>query len=341
MMQLGLGKFASRCSKSRLHVLFKGVFLMRKWWLLALLWGSVAWAQGKPGQPKPDAEAPRPAASSVAPDAPVITIQGLCESQKVTGSEPCQTVVSRAQFEKLVDALEPAATEHTKSQIAHAYPEFLVMAQEAERRGIDKSARFEERLAFARLQILSQELVRQIQLQAADVPDKDIEDYYKNHAPDFQTANLERIVIPLRGENDKVLTASMKKEAETLRARAAAGEDFSKLQKAAYDAAGLSGNTAPDPNLRDMRRRSLPLTHATVFDLKPGEVSAVIADSTGYYIYKMDSKGMVSLSAAHKEIWNTLRAERSKKMIESVEQPFPTEINHAYFTGDPNSEKLR
>jgi len=229
--------------------------------------------------------------------------------------------------------------EHSKRQIARAYPEFLVMAHEAEQRGLEKTTRFEERLGFARLQILSQELVRQIQEQAAQVPDKDVEDYYQKNSRDFETADLQRIVIPPRGEKDELPPQAINKEAEALRARAAAGEDFTKLQKAAYEAAGVSGNTEPDPNLRNMRRRGLPPTHASVFDLKPGEVSAVISDATGFYIYKMESKGMVPLQTAHREIWNVLRQERARKMIESVQQPFTTEVNHAYFGPDKGGDK--
>ena len=315
---------------------------MRNLWLLSLLCGSLMWAQAKPAAHKPDDDktAP-PSASSVAPDAPVLTIKGLCTPpQPATASaQPCETVVTRAQFESLVAAIQPTMDEQSKRHFARAYPQFLIMAREAQQRGLDKTPRFEERINFARLQILSQELTRQIQEQAAEVPDKDIADYYQKNAREFETANLERIVVPLRGEKDQPSEEALKKEAETLRARAAAGVDFSRLQKEAYDVAGTSGNTAPNPSLRDMRRRSLPLTHASVFDLKPGEVSPVISDTTGHYIYKMDSKGMVPLETARKEIWNMLRRQRSQKMIESVQQPFATEVNSAYFGADKDENK--
>ena len=315
---------------------------MRSLCLLSVLCGSMAWAQAKPAANKPaDAKPASPVATAVAPDTPVLTIKGLCSSPKVTSStsQPCETIVTREQFEKLVEAIQPTVDEHSKRQIARAYPEFLVMAHEAEQRGLEKTTRFEERLGFARLQILSQELVRQIQEQAAQVPEKDVEDYYQKNSRDFETADLQRIVIPPRGEKDELPPQAINKEAEALRARAAAGEDFTKLQKAAYEAAGVSGNTEPDPNLRNMRRRGLPPTHASVFDLKPGEVSAVISDATGFYIYKMESKGMVPLQTAHREIWNVLRQERARKMIESVQQPFTTEVNHAYFGPDKDGDK--
>ena len=65
---------------------------------------------------------------------------------------------------------------------------------------------------------------------------------------------------------------AMTKLAESLRARAAAGEDFVKLQKEAFDAAGMKIES-PTVNLPSVRRTGLQAGHAAVFDLKPGEVS--------------------------------------------------------------------
>jgi hypothetical protein len=68
----------------------------------------------------------------------------------------------------------------SKRHLAKACPQFLVLAHEAEQRGLDKQPRFEERLDFAKLQILSQELMRQVQQEAAQAPAGDVEAYYRN-----------------------------------------------------------------------------------------------------------------------------------------------------------------
>ena len=47
---------------------------------------------------------------------------------------------------------------------------------------------------FARVQILSQELIRQIDEQAANIPEKEIEEYYHRHFANFENATLERII---------------------------------------------------------------------------------------------------------------------------------------------------
>jgi hypothetical protein len=218
-----------------------------------------------------------------------------------------------------------------------AYPETLVMAHEAERRGIDKDARFEERLRFARLQILSQELVNRLKEEAAQVPQKDIEDYYQQNTSQFEQFSVERIVIPNRAQGTKQGSrdeAGMTQLANALQARAAAGEDFVKLQKEAYDAAGLSGGTEPNPRMEKMRRHGLPPTQTSVFDLKAGEVSAVISDDTGHYIFKLESKEIEPLDAVKSEISKTLRRQRMEKTVREIQQAFTTEVNRVYFGPD-------
>jgi len=338
-----------------------GCLLVGIWIGISL--GTMAWAQTRLAPPAATPNSPpaahhhnddtqNPAAAAdVAADSPVLTIKGLCAHLTPTDRPPsdCQTVVTRAQFENLIDALHAGKDAQTKHHLAKAYPQFLMMAREAEQRGLDKQPRFEERLDFARLQILSQELMDQIEHEAAQVPEGDIEDYYQKNTGEFESAILERIVIPNRtqvktqsnqGATPGMAAAeySMTKEADLLHMQAAAGADFSELQVQAYNAAGVSGNNAAKPKLDKMRRRSLPPAHASVFDLKPGQVSLVISDATGLYIYKLDWKGIEPLDAVKNEISNTLRAQRVRKMIQSLEQPYTTEINERYFGTDTSGE---
>jgi hypothetical protein len=334
--------------------------MMRALWVGFLLIGTTVWAQeqrtGPADAPNHTATADKhdddpqkpPAATGIAADVPVLTVKGLCPTTTSGAgrTQPvCQTVVTRAQFERLFDALRPGMDVESKRHLAKAYPQFLVLAHEAEQRGLDKQPRFEERLDFARLQILSQELMRQVQEEAAQVPAADVEAYYRKNIAEFELASFERIVIPNLTQLPQPGAAQgnaaedvMTKEAELLRIRAAAGEDFSKLQIQAYAAAGVSGNNSPNPKMDKIRRRSLPPAHASVFDLKPNEVSPVISDPTGHYIYKLEWKGTESLDAARNEISHTLRGQRVRKMMESVEQPYTIEVNETYLGADTNSD---
>ena len=85
--------------------------------LLALL-VSQGFAQAAPPQSKPlvSSESAAGTASSkpVAPDAPVISVAGICHTPGAKGE--CQTVITRAEFEKLVSLLSASATDRRKSR---------------------------------------------------------------------------------------------------------------------------------------------------------------------------------------------------------------------------------
>lgn len=323
---------------------------MRGYLLVGVLIAAMAWAQtnsGAPASGKENGQRAAVPAATVAPNAAVLTIKGLC-SEAAPGSAAgpansnCETVVTRAQFEELLLMLRSDKDPQTKHELTTAYPQLLVMAHEAEVRGVEKEARFQERIRFARLQILSQELIRELKEEAAQVPEKDIEDYYHQNADQFEQVSLDRIVVPNRAQGTKQGTlneAGLTKLAETLRARAAAGEDFSKLQKEAYKAAGLGGDTEPNPRMEKLRRRGLPPAHASAFDLKPGEVSPVISDVSGHYIYKLESRETESVEAVKGEISKTLRQQRLEKLVHDVQQPFTTDVNQVYFGGEGKAGK--
>ncbi|MGD0567142.1 MAG: peptidyl-prolyl cis-trans isomerase [Candidatus Sulfotelmatobacter sp.] len=333
---------------------------MRAYWIAFLLLGTLAWGQAKPAQlpPRPpvgapddDDEGPQAAASQVAPDAPVLTIKGFCPDQaSIATNKPdaaaCQTVVTRAEFEKLANAISPTMKPRVRRELANAYPRLLVMAHDAQERGLDKSSRVAELQRFSRLQILSQEMVREIQQEAANLSDEVIADYYHSNSSTYERASFERILVPVRKQMDsspkekvsddaaKAQQAegeeAMKKEANELRARAAAGEDFTKLQQAAYDAAGIK-TTATAPELKKIRRSNFPATHLSAFDLKEGEVSQVISDASGHYIYKLDSKELMPLDDVKAEIKSALQSRNVQEAMRKIQESFTTEMNTEFF----------
>jgi PPIC-type PPIASE domain len=297
-------------------------------------------------------QAPDKTAATIAPDTPVITVKGICDDKAASGGSgkgDCQTVLTRAQFEKLADAIQPNMPGNVRQRLASAYPRLLVMAHEAEKRGLDKQPQFQESMQFMRLQILSQELTRTLQEEAGRVTDKDISEYYQKHSQDFEQATLQRIFLPVRKhvapgaepakEGSKAADSAvldqasqevMIKEAQALRARAAAGENFDKLQKEAFEAAGYN-QSPPSTSMGKLRRGGLAQNHALVFELKAGEVSQVIDDTSGHYIYRVEAKEVLPLDQVKEEIHNTLQSERYKDALQNLQQSATTELNDAYF----------
>jgi len=338
---------------------------MRIFWIAMLLLGTLAWSQSKPVAPNSPSDKARSASAdadddekekpssaahtsaNVTDSTPVLTIEGLCNQPSTkpavkagaaSAHPPCRTIVTRAQFEKLVMAIMPATSPQSKQQFANNYPRLLVMAREAQARGLDKSARFEQILAYARLQILSQELVRDFREDAAKVTEKDIADYYRQNAAAFERVSLDRVFVPLRKQmqapisraEEKPAEEEMQKVAEGLHARAMAGEDFATLQKDAYEAAGMKG-AVPVALLEKMRRNQLPPAHASVFDMKPGQISDVIKDNGGYYVYKLNVRDQEPEQEAAGEIRSTLEQQRFHDMMDKMNHSYTTESNQAYF----------
>jgi chemotaxis protein histidine kinase CheA len=330
---------------------------------------------------KPAPAKPADTAASVPPDAAVITITGVCPAQpkpaaaKGTAAKPaapakaaakmnpadCKTVITKAEFEKLADALapNPPANAQLKKQLAGVLPRYMAMSAEAKKQGMEKNDKYKTTLKFVQMQILTNQLTQKVQKEAADVPDADIEKYYKDNPTAYEQYNLDRLFVPRtkteteakeeNEEDEDKLTdeqkkakedaakakqdanaAAMTKLADDLRARAAAGEDIVKLQKEAFDAAGMKVES-PTVNLPSVRRTGLPQGHVAVFDLKPGEISQVISDSGGHYIYKLNSKTEMALEQAKNEIHSKLQNDRTKERMDKLNGSFKAENNEAYF----------
>lgn len=279
-----------------------------------------------------------------------------------TANADCKTVITKAEFERIAGAVAPTVTPQVKKQLAGVLPRFIGMSNAAKKQGMDKTPQFEETVKFAKMQILTTQLQRKIQEDASKVPQEDIDKYYQANAATFEQFNLDRLFVPrtkqaageaAEDEKDDATEAkqgddakkakeaeekakteeseqAMSKLAESLRARAAAGEDFAKLQKEAFDAAGMKIES-PTVNLPNVRRTGLPPGHVAVFELKPGDVSPVVSDAGGHYIYKLNSKDHLSLDQAKNEIHSKLQSDRTREMMEKLSNSFKVETNEAYF----------
>ena len=275
-----------------------------------------------------------------------------------TSTADCKTVITKAEFETLASHLAPNVTPQMKKQLSTLLPQWIALSINAKKQGMDKTPQYEDRVKILKMQLLSQELRQNIQEEAGKVPPEEIEKYYHDHAQDYEQFSLERLFVPLNKQNEVEVKDEEKNEklseeaqkakeaeqkakrdedqkamgelAQSLRTRAAAGEDFAKLQKEAYEAAGMKIE-APTVTLPSVRRTGLPPTQAAVFDLKPGEVSEVISDSAGHYIFKVKSKTEIPLDQATNEIHQKLQSERMRKMIEDLNKSYSVTTNEAYF----------
>jgi len=317
--------------------------------LLFLLLASLAYGQAAPPAiPSAAGDVPE---VKVGPDDAVITVNGFC-SNPAQKDDACKTVITRAQFEKLTEALQPGMSLSLRLNVANAYARNLRMSAEAEKRGLDKTPAFEEEMRYARMQLLTQDLTRALQAEANNITDVDLADYYKKNESSYEQATLARIFVPRSKQNtaahgdaeDEQIRpdeAAMTKVAAELRARTVNGEDPDKLQIEAYAAAGIP-RTNSDTKMEKVRRAALPPRHEAVMDLKPGEVSEVFSDPGGaHFIYKMISKQILTLEEAKTEMRTAISSQRYRDSIKRFQGDVV--FSDAYFNppGKPASMPQR
>jgi len=265
----------------------------------------------------------------------VITLDGFCGDPALQG-QACKTVITRAQFEKLTEALQPGMPLPLRLKVADAYARNMRMAAAAEKRGLDKTPAFEQEMRFARMQLLAQDLNNVLHAAANDITEADLEDYYQKNLSSFEEATVARIFVPHSrqtggGGHAEAATseAAMTMVAADLRARAVRGEDPDRLQIEAYAAAGIARTTATT-KIENVRRTSLPPAHETVLDLQPGEVSDVFSDPAGaHFIYKVISKQTSKREDVEAEIRSAISGRRYRDGMQGFQGGVV--FNDAYF----------
>ena len=320
-----------------------------------------------PAESKPPAEVPMsavvltikgvcPATTTAAPKTAAADKAAAPAAKKPAD---CKTELTRAQFEKIANGLSANVTPQLKRQLEQALPRFMAMSEAAKKKGLDKSMRYQETLKIAKMQILTTELQREVQEEADKIPAAKVDEQYKAHPEAYEQFSLDRLFVSrykqvqaeekeeekepekLTEEQQKVKEAAEKAKqekgeqelnalADSLRERASKGEDFVKLQKDAFEAAGQKVEN-PTVNLPKVRRTGLPPAHAEVFDLKVGGVSKVISDNGGHYVYKVVSKEVLPLDQVKDEIHNKLKSERLKETMDKYTNSFTAIPNEAYF----------
>ncbi|MGH9500663.1 MAG: peptidylprolyl isomerase [Terriglobales bacterium] len=323
---------------------------MPKYCLVCLLLATMSFGQAASTKPEPAQNATpaaKPTAPEVPPTAAVVTIKGLC-SGAAPADAACVTTITRAEFEKMIDSVQPNMPARSRRPFADRYAHSLMMAKKAEEMGLDKSPSFEERMKLARIQILAQELGKALQEQATHVSDQDIDAYYKANQSQFEQVDVDRIYVPrnqtppdsdkepseaeeekFEKESEKVMQA----EADKLHARAVAGDDFKKLQEEAFDAAGLKTGV-PNTDMGKVRRNVLAQNQAVILELKAGDISPVLSDANGFFIYKIKSKTTMSLDEAREEIKATLRSEHMQNAMQAVQHSATLTLDEDYFGPD-------
>lgn len=306
----------------------------------ALGQGAAAPAQARPGAPlaaQPGATAHPEAVG--AKDA-VITVHGFCPEASADNSSACSTVITKEQFERVLAAVNQANAPMSPTAVrnlAERYVQIMAFASQAEKLGLDKDPRFQELMRVVRLNSLTEAYHRAVDEKYRTPSDADIQAYYDKNVAKFEQVKLGRVFIlrvspkvPQGGLNDFEQRAQ--KVAESMRDRAANGEELDKLQQEAYKTLGLT--TTPITTEIGTRRRGTlpPNVENEIFALKSGEVTKVEPEPAGFQFYKLQTRETLPVAQVKAEIVAAIRKEAIEAANKSVMDPIHTDLNEAYFS---------
>jgi hypothetical protein len=292
-----------------------------------------------PPVPKVSTNAAGPNPSSVGMDQPVITLKGGCEPREgTTPSADCVKAVTREQFEKLINALQPDMNADAKYGFATNYGRLLVYSDAARSLHLENDPHLQQIMKFLTDQVLADGLKRYYAEQFAHPGEQQVQDYYNQNSAKYLEATLQRVIIPRKqGASDKPTPSAADENAaaEKIRQLWVAGEDPAKLQQAAFEAAGVTGASMPDVNMGAKRPGSLQANHETVFQLKAGEVSHVYSDPSAAYLYKVVSVRKVPLGEVKDSIIKTLQQQQVQAKLEEIGKSASPVLNEEYFGPPP------
>jgi hypothetical protein len=277
--------------------------------------------------------------SKVGASQPVITVRGLCSEnggKAVNDAARCSTNITREQFEKLMNALNPggqAISPAGRQNLALAYVEVLAFEEAARKSGMEDSAQFREVLSWARLRTIADLYRRNLQEQFRNPSPEEIDSYYQQHLASFERVHLVRILVPredFSGRDKNDFDKRALQAAQAAHERAAKGDDPGQIQKDVYSTLGLESPPATD--LGNFRRADFLENEADeVFSLQPGEISRVQTELKSYVIYKVLSKETLPESQVKAEIAREIAQQKFKDAIKAVGDAAPAEFNEQYF----------
>ncbi|HET9285049.1 MAG TPA: peptidylprolyl isomerase [Candidatus Angelobacter sp.] len=276
---------------------------------------------------------------AVAAQDAVITVHGFCPEASAGNSSACTTVITKEQFERILAAINQANAPMSPTAIrnlAERYVQIMAFASQAEKLGLDKDPRFQELMRVVRLNSLTEAYHRAVDEKYRTPSDADIQAYYDKNAAKFEQVKLGRVFIPRvnpkapqGGLNDFEQRAQ--KVAESLRDRAANGEDLDKLQQEAYKILGLT-TTPTSTEFGTRRRGSLPPNvENEIFALKAGEVTKVEPEPAGFQFYKLQARETLTAAQAKTEIAAAIRRDAIEAANKAAMDPIHTDLNETYF----------
>ena len=248
------------------------------------------------------------------PEPIVATVNG----RKITPSE----------YKRILDAQDATMRTLAEKQpkaFLEQYALYDLVLAAAEKAGLDKQSPFKEKIAMARRQILITGLV-DARHNAFTVSPEQIQAYYDTNKDLYRQVLVRVIFLSAVSETrdlntGRVMNAptpdEIKAKAATAAKLAQDGVDFAKVAKEYSDdqESAAKGGTFPHPIRPNSNNVPAPIRDA-LFAADTGDIVGPIALESGFYIFKVESKGLAPVDQLKEEIVRELKDRSLKQWLD-------------------------
>lgn len=282
---------------------------------------------------------PRANSTTAVPGKPSLTLEDIPGSDPVVITVGDESI-TKSEFERLIAALpdQMRATAQQgpgKKKIAEQVAELKSLAQEARKRGVDRTPEVKALIAFQADNLLANSLYREIATKIK--PDEAAERaYYEQHKSEYDQVTASHILIRFKGSsvplktNQKDLTEEEAlAKAQELRKRLLAGEDFAKVATAESDDSTASKQGGSLGSFT--RGHMVPAFEQAAFSLPAGQVSEPIKTPFGYHLIKVESHAAQKFEDVRSAIEQKIKPELARKAVDEIRKQTPVTMNEAYF----------
>jgi len=247
------------------------------------------------------------------------------------------------QYAKLVAALpqqyQSFAMGAGKRQFAENLVQLNLLAEDAEKKGLEKDPAVKEQIAVSRKDILARAMFDDLQ-KNLKVDDAEVQAYYDAHKNEYESVKAKHILVRVKGapmpgaEGKPELTDEQAlAKANALRAKLAAGADFAAIAKTDSDD---TGSAAQGGDLGEFRRGMMvPPFEQAAFSLKVGEISQPVKSPFGYHIIVVQEHKLKTLADSKEDIEKAIRPEMARKAVEDMRAKANVKIDDGYFGPPP------
>lgn len=269
---------------------------------------------------------PPKAPAPVSPDTVVLTVG--------------ETKMTAGQLDAIVETLPEQSRPMYRSgpgrkQLGDNMVKVLVLAEEARKRGIDKTPAYHTQVAFQLNNVLAGLVYADMNAHIT-VDDAMARKYYDDHKTEFEEAHARHILVRMKG-SPVPLKAGAKDltdeealaKAQDIEKQLQAGGDFKELAIKESDDTGSAANGGDLPPFH--HGQMVPVFEQAAFAMEPGKISAPVKSQFGYHIIKLDSKTLKSFEEVKPEILKKLKPEQVQKAMDDLQKKTTIILDPAYF----------